>query len=218
MSGTAPGRDVMVRFDVCGPDDVSELVALLADVFTSADPPAVAMGVTAPEFAALVELYRSRASTQGLTMLARAETTGRIVGALLAEDSAALFPEGVGHLSRKFEPIFDILSQLDLEHRIGRQVRPGESLHLFLLGVSTVFTGRGIAQRLVSESLTRAGRHGYRIAVTEATNVVSQRVFRKLGFVEQVRRSYADYRFGGEAVFGGIAEHGGPILFEKTIP
>lgn len=207
----------MVRFDVCGANDVDELVALLADAFTRADPPAVAVGLRPPEFAALVELYRDRVVGDGLTIVARTTDTGEMAGALLAEDSTAVFPPGVERLSRKFEPIFDILSQLDADYRVGRPVRRGDSLHLFLLGVNERLSRRGLAQRLVAESLALGKERGYRAAVTEATNVVSQHVFQKLGFVERVHRSYADYRLRGHGVFTAIAEHGGPVLLDRVL-
>lgn len=207
----------MIRFEVCRAHDIDEIVAMLAEVFTAADPPAVAVGLTPDEFAALVELYRLRIAQGGLTIIARAIDSGEMAGALLSEDSAAAFPAGVERLSPKFEPIFDILSQLDAAHRIGRRELPGEALHLFLLGVRERYARRGVAQRLVTEALALGRERGYRLAVTEATNLVSQHVFRKLDFVERVRRSYKDYRLRGEAVFDGIAAHGGPILFDKTL-
>ena len=55
------------------------------------------------------------------------------------------------------------------------------------------------------------------MAVTEATNTTSQHIFRKLGFTERVRGSYADHRFRGRAVFRSIAEHGGPILMDRSL-
>jgi ribosomal protein S18 acetylase RimI-like enzyme len=164
------------RYAICGPGDVDELVALLARVFTADDPPAVAAGLTPREFEALVELYRTRAATGGLTVVAREASTGEMIGVLLAEDSASPFPEGVERLSPKFAPIFDILGELDSEYRRGRFPMPGESLHLFLLGVSRAFARRKIAQGLVEHCLVVGRRRGYRRAVTEATNTVSQHI------------------------------------------
>ena len=187
-----------IQYGVCEMSDLDEMVGLLADVFTERDPPAVAVGLTPAEFDRLVRLFGPRAATDGLTVVARAAGTGEMVGALFTEDSTAPMPMGTETLSPKFEPIFDILGELDAEYRHGREVRPGERLHLFLLGVARSFGGRGIAQRLVTECLSNAARHRYRIAVTEATNPVSQHVFRKLGFVERARRSYADHRFKGQ--------------------
>jgi hypothetical protein len=55
------------------------------------------------------------------------------------------------------------------------------------------------------------------VAVTEATNKTSQHIFRKLGFTERVRGSYADHRFEGKAWFTSIDEHGGPVLMDKFL-
>ena len=98
-----------------------------------------------------------------------------------------------------------------------RTVRPGDSLHLFLLGVADRVAGRGVAQQLVAACLEHGARMGYRLAVTEATNKVSQRIFRKQGFVERVQRSYQTHRFGGRTVFESIAENGGPILMDRSL-
>lgn len=84
---------------------------------------------------------------------------------------------------------------------MARVRRPGESLHLFLLGVAQGFAGRGIAQRLVAECLAHGRHDGYQVEVTEATNEISQHVFRRQGFVERLHRSCTDYRCEGHACF-----------------
>src|ERR1035441_7520651 len=93
---------------------------------------------------------------------------------------------------------------LDAQYRHGRTIVRGEHLHLFMLAVDARFAGQGIAQRLVQTCLDNGREKGYCRAVTEATGLVSQRVFRKLGFEERYRVSYRDYRYGGEAVFASI--------------
>ncbi|MFN0169749.1 MAG: GNAT family N-acetyltransferase [Bryobacteraceae bacterium] len=140
-----------------------------------------------------------------------------MIGAVLAEDSASKLPQGMDHLSVKFNPIFDILGQLDAAYRGGQSLNAGESLHLFLLGVSQQFAGQGVAQQLVAKCVPNGMRKGYRVAVSEATNRTSQHIFRKQGFVERARQSYQDHRFRGQAVFASIAEHGGPILMDKRL-
>jgi len=198
--------------------DAGEMARLLGEVFVHHDPPAVAVGLTSREFESLVSLYGPKAETEGLTVVARSTATGEMIGALLAEDPARVPAGGPEQLSPKFSPIFDILGQLDAEYSGGRVRQPGEFLHLFLLGVAEDHGGRGIAQRLVAECLAQGGRKGYRVAVTEATNKTSQHVFRKLGFVERVRRSYRDHLFEGQAVFSSIADQGGPILMDRRVP
>lgn len=214
-----PASDEHQPFDygVYTAKDAAEMARLLGEVFSRRDPPAMAVGVTPSEFEAFVRLFCPKAAEEGLTIVARRAGTRELVGALLTEDSASALPDGMDRLSPKFEPIFDILGQLDAEYRADRTLRTGESLHLFLLGVAESVAGQGVAQHLVSMCLEYGARKGYRLAVTEATNKISQHIFRKRGFVERVRRSYGDHRFDGQVVFASIAEHGGPILMDKRL-
>lgn len=197
--------------------DADEMSRLLAEIFAERDPPAVAVGLTAEEFETFVRLYSGKAENEGLTVVARSAATGEMVGALLAEDSGSEPPAGLETLSAKFNPIFDILGQLDAEYSGGRARQRGESVHLFLLGVARGHAGRGIAQQLVAECIANGQRKAYRLAVTEATNKTSQHLFRKQGFTERVRRSYQDHQFEGRGVFASIADQGGPMLMEKHL-
>ena len=207
----------VVNYSLNTSTDSDEMASLLGEVFARRDPPAVAAGLTPSEFESFVRLFCPNAETQGLTIIARSAETGEMCGALLTEDSASAWPDGLDGLSAKFDPIFDILGPLDVEYRDGGTAQPGESIHLFLLGVAERFAGRGVAQQLVEECLASGTRRGYRVAVTEATNKTSAHIFRKHGFVERVRRSYRDHRFEGREVFASIAEHGGPVLMDKSL-
>lgn len=207
-----------IKYDLYRSGDRDETAKLLGEVFSERDPPAVATGLTSADFEHFVRLLCPKAADEGLSIVARAEGTGEMVGALLAEDSASIMPGGLETLSVNFLPIFDLLGQLDAEYRQGEPPRPGESLHLFLLGVARRHTGQGIGHGLVAACLKNNAAHGFRVAVTEATNKTSQHIFRKQGFVERVRRSYSDHRFEGQAHFLSIAaEHEGPILLDKPL-
>ena len=206
-----------IEYAIYAAEDADEMALLLGGVFSRRDPPAVAVGLTPSEFEAFVRLFCPKAAVEGLTIVARHTGTRELVGALLTEDSASVMPQGMDRLSPKFEPIFDILGQLDMEYRGDQEVTPGGSLHLFLVGVADSVAGRGVAQQLVSTCLENGVQKGYRLAVTEATNKVSQHIFRKLGFIERVRRSYLSHHFDGRAVFASIADQGGPILMDKRL-
>ncbi len=207
----------MISFTTYRASDTDEMARLFGEAFTRRDPPAVAVGLTPAEFEAFVRLWCPKAAAEGLTIVARAGQTGEMIGALLAEDAASAPPDTLDQLSPKFNPIFDILGQLDAEYRAGRNLVPGEHLHIFLLGIATRFAGKGVAQGLVATCLAQGAARRYRRAVTEATNKTSQHIFRKQGFVERVRRSYRDHRFNGRAFFETIADQGGPILMEKQL-
>ena len=197
--------------------DADDMSRLLSEVFADHDPPAVAVGMEPSEFEAFVRLFCRQAAAQELTIVAHCIDTGEMCGALLTEDSASGLPDGIDQLSEKFDPIFDILGQLDEEYRDGEDVVPGESIHLFLLGVKQSFSGKGVAQKLISKCLANGANRSYRMAVTEATNKASQHVFQKQGFAERARRSYGEHKFDGRHPFESIIDQGGPLLMDKNL-
>jgi len=122
---------------------------LLGNVFAERDPPAVAAGITAPEFEALVSLFRPKAAAEGLIIIARSPVTGEMVGAMLAEDAGTEPPDTLDQVSPTFARL-DIQGQLDADYRSSTTILPGEFVHLFLVGVAREFSGMGIAQQLVT--------------------------------------------------------------------
>ena len=207
-----------IEYSVCRSEDTTEMGRLLAENFTRHDPPAIAVGLTPDEFEAFVAPWSPTAGEAGLTIVARDVATGQLAGALLTDDAASPPPPGLDAISAKFHPILDLLDQIDSEYRNGRTIDPGQYLHLFLLGVAEEFTGRKIGQRLVEVCLANGAKKGYAVALTEATNPVSQHIFGQLGFEKRAERSYAGYRLDGEPVFASIAEHGGPMTMDRIIP
>jgi len=212
-----PSEQIEIEYGVYAPSEAEAMTKLLAGAFSRHDPLAVAAGVTAPEFESFVRILAQNAAKDGLTIVARLARSRELVGALLAEDAASDAPDGLKQLGGKFEPIADLLGQLVTEYRAGQAPRHGEMLHLYLLGVSDRAARRGVGQQLVAACLENGARRGYRVAVAEATNKVSQHIFHKLGFVPRAQRSYRDYLFNGRPVFQTIAEHGGPVLMERSL-
>ncbi len=193
MINTPPQVISGIEYSVCRPQDTPDMARLLAESFTQHDPPAVAVGLTPNEFEAFVELWSPAAGVDGLTIVAR-DATGQLAGVLLTDDAATPPPQGLEAVSDKFDPILDLLGQIDAEYRDVRTIEPGQTLHLFLLGVAEQFTRRMIGQHLVSACLANGAIKGYTSAVTEATNLVSQHIFGRLGFEKRAERSYGEYR------------------------
>jgi ribosomal protein S18 acetylase RimI-like enzyme len=205
-----------VEYGLLRASDAEEMVRLLATAFSAAEPPAVAMGLSYDELARFVSLLAPRAIADGLTAVARTRA-GEVAGVMLTDDFGAPAPIPLDRISSKFRPILALLDTLDAQYRDGKNIAPGEHLHLFMLAVDARHAGRGIAQGLVETCLANGRKKGYRHALTEATGAVSQRVFRKLGFEERYRVSYQDYRHDGEAVFASISGHPGAALMERTL-
>lgn len=205
-----------IRYEVLQPATVEPMIQLIAAAFSAGDPPAVAMRLSAAELREFLKLLAPSAVKDGLTIVART-ADGKLAGALLTDDFAAPPPLDPAQFSPRFLPIFALLDSLDDRYRAEREIRQGEYLHLFMLAVDAQLSGRGIAQGLVQRCLENGARKGYGWALTEATGLVSQRVFGKLGFEERFRTVYRDFEYHGETVFASISGPDGVALMDKTL-
>jgi ribosomal protein S18 acetylase RimI-like enzyme len=190
---------------------------LLAEVFNRFDPLAAAINLPLEEMRGLVRLFAEAAANDMLTVVARSQETGRLIGAMLTNDFASPSPEGIDKVAEHFDPIAALLNMLDEQYRKVAHTISGEILHLFMLGVAAEFGGKGIAKNLVRLTLENGKCRGYTVAVTEATGNVSQHIFRTFGFAERFRTNYRDFTYRGKAVFQGIVEHKATILMERNL-
>ena len=115
---------MQIEYGVYVPSDAEAMAKLLGEVFSRYDPPAVAAELTTSEFEAFVRLLCPKVAVEDLTIVARLADTRELIGVLLTEDSASALPDGMDRLSAKFDPIFDILGQLDAEYRAAGQCVP----------------------------------------------------------------------------------------------
>jgi ribosomal protein S18 acetylase RimI-like enzyme len=210
-------RSQDVDFGIAEEADIDAMAQLLAGVFSRFDPPAVAAGVSFDEFLELAKSYGRRAPDDGLTVIARLQSTGELIGAMLTDDFASPPPARVEPLAEHFKPIVALLEGLDQRFRQFHQVTPGRYLHLFLLGVAPEFGGRGIAHTLVRLTLENGRHKGYERAVTEATGNVSQHIFRNHGFIERFRIPYREFEYNGKCIFNTIVDHDSVMLLERHL-
>ena len=213
---SSPAR-IALEYRIYHASDAEQVTELLSDVFSRHDPLAFAVHVTRAEFAEFVRSLLPQAANDGLSVVARVPATHEIVGVMLTNDAAVNPAVELSELNEKFKPIASILGELDDIYLGGHVLRPGEMLHLYLLGVSDRLAGLGIGQELVVRTLENGVGNGYRIAFAESTNRRSQQVFRKLGFSERAQILYSEHVFQGQNVFACVAEHGGPILMERVL-
>ncbi|MBD2182116.1 GNAT family N-acetyltransferase [Planktothrix sp. FACHB-1355] len=93
---------------------------------------------------------------------------------------------------------------MDDKYQADRQIEKGEILHISMLGVREAYENKNIASTLVIENLKLAKSKNYRTAVTEATSLVYQHIFKKLGFQEELEIEYKSYTFKGKKFFESL--------------
>jgi hypothetical protein len=214
-----PLREVQgVRYELFDMDALDEMALMVAEAFSRYEPMAVAQGIPEKEFVDFVKILGLKAQHDELTVLAREQETGQVIGAMIADDFASVPPEGMEHPGEKFAPIFALLGELDEQYKHGRSLRLGEYLHLFMIAVDRRHKGRTVAHNLIQSCLENGIGKGYHTSVIEATGVISQHIIRnKCGFVGRLEIPYKTFVYQGRLVFESIEEHRGTILMDKTL-
>ncbi|MBW4634162.1 MAG: GNAT family N-acetyltransferase [Iphinoe sp. HA4291-MV1] len=110
-----------------------------------------------------------------------------------------------------------LLHELDSSYTSKHSFESGQILHIFMLGVQDEYKNQKIATTLVQENLKLAKSHDFSLAIAEATGLISQHVFRKLGFREEVTFFYDSYTSQGEKIFSSIKESPGCKLMSYSI-
>ncbi len=206
-----------IDFGIPEESEIEEISCLLAEEFSHFEPAAVALGIPYSQVRSQVAAFGQKAIFEQLTVMARQRNTHAIAGALVAEDFSTPLPTDTHEAVPAFAPLGVLLEELDDQYRRSHTIEPGTHLHLFMLGIARQATGRGIASRLVTTCLNNGRSRGYRAAVTEATGIVSQHIFRKLGFREMFVGSYQTFEFNGQRVFASIGETEGVMLMARDL-
>jgi ribosomal protein S18 acetylase RimI-like enzyme len=204
-----------VRYGLVDGPDVPAMVRVLADAFSKHDPPAIALGLSAADIERIVQILAEKALDEDVTVVAVTDA-GELVGAMLTEDFGTPPPD-LSVAPPGFAALGEVLDQLEDEYRGMYTVSPGTDLHLFMLGVSDAFAGRGVAQKMVELCVENGARRRYRRAFAETTGRTSQHIFRKAGFQERSRVSYGDFSYEERRVFASIAGEGGTLLMVRSL-
>src|SRR5690349_19342767 len=123
-------RSQDIDFGIAEDADIEPMAQFLAGVFSRFDPPAVAADVSFDELLGLAQSYGRRAPEDGLTVIARFQSTGELIGAMLTDDFASPPPDHIEPPAEHFKPIAALLEGLDQRFRQFHQITPGRFLHL----------------------------------------------------------------------------------------
>jgi ribosomal protein S18 acetylase RimI-like enzyme len=212
-----PSEPGGIRYATCSADEAEDVASLIGRAFAERDPLALAVGLSPDEIAVFVRSVIRSSLVRDLTLVAREVDSGSLAGVVLGEDAAGPPPDPDVPLSPRFGPLAALFDELAAGQPTWHPESSGRVVHIAMLAVDTVFSGRGIGQQLVETCLLNAAGRGFDQAITEATGTASQHIFRKLGFETVAEQVYADFRLDGATPFATIAEQGGIRAMTRPI-
>ena len=156
---------------------------------------------------------------EGLSVVARSEATGHLVGFCLAHDFCTPAGVSIDESAPRLKPVVKLLTELEEDYvRTFGQPVAGEVVQLSMTGTLSEVTGYEIARQLEQHTLSTSRARGYRRAVTICTHRVTAIQAERAGFVRCAARDYSTYEFEGQRVFASLADiHREVILFVKEL-
>ncbi|XP_076051015.1 arylalkylamine N-acetyltransferase 1-like [Oratosquilla oratoria] len=202
----APAEDGLT-YSFTTPDDVDDVLHFYEHEFVPREPMALGLGLTWDHERDCVTSVTNELCSCGASVIARDPAKdNRIVGIRLCKfvdkDSSKDFQKVVEQSTGKMRIYLEILLKLqDGFDPFEEEEDVDKILQYVSLGVAKNYSGRGIAGKMCKMSEERAKELGAQYVRVEATNLRSQKVFRRLGLEVRDSIDYATYEVDGEKVF-----------------
>jgi len=215
MSFLAESDDL--AYAILDAKDLTQVADTVARGFTDgSEPTALALGLAPEDFKPLVEALLPKFLRDGLSIVARDRRTGEIAGVILNGEMELDFPVEMTRFQWT-APVFALAGEMYGRYFQGGLPEPHESVHIFIIGVSSLYRGKGVGEKLLDLSLEHARSRAFRRAVVEATGLISQHIMRKAGFTNRVEIPYATFEYEGKRPFKNTGEHPSIILMDKDL-
>jgi ribosomal protein S18 acetylase RimI-like enzyme len=162
--------------------------------------------------------YVGSLARKNLSFLARDTKTEELTGFIfcfdLTEDPADEGESMVIFIAH-FREAVAMINELEDRHLDRSAIRPGSVLHIFQIGVSHEFRGRGVAKAMIRHVLAEARVQGFRQVVADCTGPASKKAFEACGFSQKGFLSYDAFTMDGVRFFDGL--DGGISLMARDI-
>ncbi|XP_076050475.1 arylalkylamine N-acetyltransferase 1-like [Oratosquilla oratoria] len=186
-------------------DDLEEAVEFHKHNYCGKEPLTVSLRLSFEERYPWIMKGLQKWLTSEATVLARDRSKGnRLVGYLLATmlmpENRFAFSEMKEIPGEKMRIYAGILNHVESVCDYFKDGNVDKILELAVLCVNEEYKGQGIGGELVKQSEAIGRQLGAQLATTQATNIISQRVFEKLGFSSDYTLDYESYEADGKKV------------------
>ena len=160
-----------------------------SEVFANKEPTTVALGITSAEFEHVFRDVMKKSVFSGFSYAD--ETSGKVSASLSIPYDE--FLEVEYNVLKEIEPMFALFGALNYKP-------DGKCLYMFSLASD----GNGTATHVVQHTILEARKSGFKSIVADCTNVKSQKLLGKHGFVTKSEIQYAEFQHDGAYPFKNV--------------
>jgi len=170
-------------------DDMRFSMEFTSQIFAEKEPTSVALGITSDDFTDVFRSIMETCVSSGYSYASHSEC-GDAVALNLPYDQ---FLEVDYNVSRKIEPMFALFDAMQYEPT-------GKCLYVF----SIASDAKGLASQLLQHVTNEAKAHGFTSILADCTNIKSQKLFEKHGFVTRSEVTYSGFEHKGVHSFKNV--------------
>lgn len=194
-----------LKYSLLTTKDIPSTINCVVKVFLYDEPMTKSLNITEFEFKIFATSICNKCAKEKLSYTCT-DNHNKIVGFCLNEDLISEEGLSFDNVTKKMDPIFNILEVLDSSYLNDKQKTRNLFFHLFMVGSLSEYRNKGIARKLIEKSLVLAKKRKYKIVLTEATNLKSQNLLKKFNFEEVRKINYSKFKFNNNPVFKDIGE------------
>ena len=110
-------KDTEILFQKMQHSDIEQTATCISQVFSSFEPMAKALKISFEEFYRLAVPVCQKAAEEEISLIAKAQKTGELVGFIISEDLMNVYSDSLEGIDNKFASVFSLLSEVEENYR-----------------------------------------------------------------------------------------------------
>ena len=145
--------------------DLESTIRCISHSFTQ-ETMSQALGIDVNSYVSFAEIVSQRAIQYQLSLVAKNEDSGDVVGFSILEDFLGETPN-LEDVDSRFLPIMNVVDELKKWYINNYAIKSGEILYISMTGVDEKYQGQGIAHQLMEETFQVARNNNYKGIIEE---------------------------------------------------
>lgn len=153
------------------PEHVASTIAMFTEAFCRSEPMTRYIDMQPEEFLPFATLVTEKAAIDGLSTVVLKDN--EVIACTLVEDlTQPLIIES--SLTKKFDPIFNLLESLSAHYFVEHNFPPGVVAHLFITAVHEKYRGMRLSETVNFGAMDIARAKGFHYMFSELTNFINE--------------------------------------------
>lgn len=209
-----PNLSKVAQYELLKPEHVSSTIDMFMRAFCLSEPMTKYVDMQFEEFRPFATMVTEKAARDGLSTVVL--DGNKVIACTLVEDIAN--PLDIKcELTKKFDPIFNLLDNLSAGYFAGKIFSPHLIAHLFITAVHEDYRGMRLSEIVNFGAMEVARRAGFHFMFSELTNYINENgLVKYLEFEKKLLgvTVYRDFQFDGRKPFSMLAGEAHSYLWE----